>query len=61
MPRVARISADEKRELLPLFIGDEKVSGVVKVDVQGRPLVMLGIKVELVGQIGKFDDDHDHN
>jgi vacuolar protein sorting-associated protein 26 len=50
-PVVARAGVDEKRELLPLFVGDEKVAGSVVVDIGGKPLNHLGIKIELVGQI----------
>lgn len=61
MPRVARMNADEKRELLPLYIGDEKVSGTVTIDIGGKPLTHLGIKIELIGQIELlFDRGNPH-
>lgn len=49
-PRVA-VGGDEKKEMLPLFIGNAPVRGTVTVDLKGKPLQHLGIKIELIGQI----------
>lgn len=48
---MALSSGDAKREMLPLFIGNAQVKGSVQIDVKGKPLEHLGIKIELIGQI----------
>jgi vacuolar protein sorting-associated protein 26 len=42
-------------DIVPLYQGVDTVSGVVVVNVNpGKKLEHVGIKVELVGQIGKW-------
>lgn len=50
-PRVALLGIDEKRDMLPLFMGTDPVKGSVSIDIKGKPLAHLGIKIELIGQI----------
>lgn len=61
MPQVGRVNADEKTEYLPLFVGDEKVAGTVTIDIGGKPLSHMGIKIFLIGQIELvFDRGNPH-
>ena len=48
------VDTEEKKEELPIYSGDDVVSGTVRVIVpSGKKLEHVGIKIELIGAIGK--------
>jgi Vacuolar protein sorting-associated protein 26 len=50
-----KISGQKKNEEMLLFLGQEAVSGVVEVVLPpGRTIDHLGIKIEMIGQIGEL-------
>ena len=47
------VESEEKKEELPIYSGDDAISGTAKVIVpSGKKLDHVGIKIELIGAIG---------
>jgi Vacuolar protein sorting-associated protein 26 len=53
-----KINGVSRNEEMLLFLGQEAVSGTVEVVLpHGRAIDHLGIKIEMIGQIGEFFGD----
>lgn len=54
LKKSVKISGQSKNEEMLLFLGQEAVSGIVEVVLPpGRTIDHLGIKIEMIGQIGE--------
>ena len=50
-----KVNGQTKNEEMLLFVGQETVSGTVEIVLPpGRAVDHLGIKIEMIGQIGGF-------